>query len=187
MLLPEMPPAPPVCTTDPVCGESERGTSSYRQRELQPRLPTSAVIGSAYMGPFQLSAKVSSLLHRALCVDKDRGAEDIREWAKMKGRERRKGAPSRIPGVLKVSLADFASLDREVRQTSQTLLEQTVQWEAMLDCFSMLVRYVRTLGEFIVRGVPPWVICHGALAIRKIFLSPSPPSRTTTHASHSNH
>ena len=41
-----------------------------------------------------------------------------------------------------MSLADFAGLDQEVRQTSQTLLEQTAQWEAMLDCFSMLVRYV---------------------------------------------
>ena len=172
--------------TDLAGGGSERGTINYKLRELQPQLPTSAVIGSTYMGPFQLSAKVSSLLHRALCVDKTRGVDDIREWAKVKGRERRKGAPSRTTGILKVSLADFAGLDQEVRQTSQTLLEQTVQWEAMLDCFSMLVRYVRTLGEFIVRGVPPWVICHGALAIRKIFLSPSPPSRTTTHASHSN-
>ncbi len=88
--------------------------------EPQPRYPTSVIIGTADLGPFQLSAKISSLLHRALCIDKERG-----------------------PGPIKTPLtATFADLDHEVRRTSLTLLEQTVQWEAMLDCFSMLVRYV---------------------------------------------
>ena len=152
-LLPETPPAPPVSTTEPGGRDrsgSERGFSRYRPREPQPRLPTSVVIGSVFLGPFQLSAKVSSLLHRALCFDRDRdrdrGGEDVRERGKARGRERRKGASPRGPAAPKMSLADFAGLDQEVRQTSQTLLAQTTQWEAMLDCFSMLVRYVRILG-----------------------------------------
>ena len=138
-LLPETPLAPPTNTADPVRGGgSECGIDAYRATKPQPRHPASVVIGSVGLGPFQLSAKVSSLLHRALCVDKDRGRVEDRDRNKRHVPQR--GEPQTI--VPKISLEAFADLDDEVRRTSQTLLQQAVQWEAMLDCFSMLVRYV---------------------------------------------
>lgn len=124
---------------DLVCsGRNERGTDTYRSTKPQPRHPTSVIIGSVSLGPFQLSAKVSSLLHRALCVDKGRGRVGDKDRDKVRIPQR--GVPQN--SVPKMSLEAFADLDNEVRRTSQTLLQQTVQWEAMLDCFSMLVRYV---------------------------------------------
>lgn len=105
------------------------------QIETQPRHPVSVVVGTAKLGSFQLSAKISSLLHRALCIDR-----------------------TRDPRSVKMPLTTtFADLDHEVRRTSQTLLEQTIQWETMLDCFAMLVRFVeKTQRSPYVHSLPPY-------------------------------
>jgi hypothetical protein len=75
-------------------------------------------IGSVPLSSFQLSARISSLLHRALKIEK---ARDPR--------------PDRMPPT-----ATFKALDREIRQATYTLLEQTTRWETVLDCFAMCVR-----------------------------------------------
>ncbi|RYP19198.1 hypothetical protein DL765_003513 [Monosporascus sp. GIB2] len=91
--------------------------------EPQPRHPISVTVGSTAMTPFQLSAKTSSLLHRALRIDKERDPR-----------------PDKRPLI-----NTFADLDSEIRQTSKALLEQIPRWETVLDCFSVLVSALFTL------------------------------------------
>lgn len=110
-LLPETPPAP--------VSSHPGGAGGYKV-DVQPRHPTSVIVGTVKLGPFQLSAKIASLLHRALRIDKERDPR-----------------PVKMPRT-----TTFADLDHEVRRTSQTLLVETTQWEAMLESFAMLVRYV---------------------------------------------
>lgn len=82
------------------------------------RLSISSPINTQYMESFQLSAKVSALLHRAL-----RHEHYVRT------------RPGYLPPV-----NTFASLDAEIRNATQTLLEDDVtNWQVTLDCFAMTV------------------------------------------------
>lgn len=69
------------------------------------------------MDSFQLSAKVASLFHRAL-----------RHEHYVQAR------PGYLPPV-----NSFSDLDEEIRQTTLTLLQDDVNWQATLDCFAMSV------------------------------------------------
>ncbi|KAG4216842.1 hypothetical protein PC116_g34677, partial [Phytophthora cactorum] len=80
-------------------------------------LSTNIIIGTEKFGGFQLSAKTACLFHRALRIDKERDAR-----------------PGKMPLV-----STYADLDREIRESTLTLLGETLDWEAMLDCFAMLV------------------------------------------------
>ncbi|RYP66086.1 hypothetical protein DL771_007977 [Monosporascus sp. 5C6A] len=91
--------------------------------ESQPRHPISVAVGSTALTPFQLSAKTSSLLHRALQIDKERDPR-----------------PDKRPLI-----NTFADLDGEIRQTSKALLEKIPRWETVLDCFSVLISALFTL------------------------------------------
>lgn len=82
------------------------------------RLTTGVEIGTTRMGSFQLSAKVASLLHRALLLDKDRILR-----------------PGKTPLV-----GTYAELDVEIRKTTHALIGQSLDWEVTLDCFAMLSR-----------------------------------------------
>jgi hypothetical protein len=84
---------------------------------------TTVHVGSVELTSFQLSAKISSLLHRALRIDKSRD--------------------SRLEYM--PSTDTFKALDTEIRHTTYTLLEKTTRWETMLDCFSMCVSSLFTL------------------------------------------
>ncbi|KAK7755949.1 hypothetical protein SLS62_001891 [Diatrype stigma] len=121
-LLPETPPAP-LTFGSPIFGGGGYFNNENKVEAQSMRIPTSVVVGTARLGPFQLSAKIASLLHRALRIDKERDPR-----------------PVKMPRT-----ATFADLDDEVRRTSHTLLEQTIQWETMLDCFAMLVSALFTL------------------------------------------
>jgi hypothetical protein len=69
------------------------------------------------MEPFQLSAKVAVLLHQALQHE---------HYVRAK--------PGYIPQV-----NSFASLDKEIRDATFTLLGDEVNWQGALDCFAMCV------------------------------------------------
>lgn len=118
--LPEMPSYSP----SPPAEDSEKDYSLLPPTHR--RVSTATVVGTVELGPFQLSAKVATILHRSLRIDKERDPR------------RSKMPPTKT----------FADLDNEIRRTTQTLLETTVQWETVLDCFSMTVRYeLRTVFE----------------------------------------
>ncbi|KAI0017478.1 hypothetical protein F4780DRAFT_594549 [Xylariomycetidae sp. FL0641] len=85
------------------------------------RLPASVGV-KAGMGAFQKDATVSYMLHRALRWDY----------------ERNKLAP--LP-----PLAALRDLDSEIRASTNTLLQDVMEWEVELDCFSMLVSAIFTL------------------------------------------
>lgn len=70
----------------------------------------------ALMESFQISAKVASLLHRAL-----RHSNETR---------------MRLPGTLP-PVETFASLDEEIRSMTLTLLKDATDWRYALDCFAM--------------------------------------------------
>ncbi|KAI1100953.1 hypothetical protein F4804DRAFT_27241 [Jackrogersella minutella] len=110
-LLPETPPMTPDSgfPASPPASSSSAMTSR--------RLSTSVLVGTEKFGGFQLSAKTACLFHRAIRIDKERD-----------------GRPGKMPLV-----AQYADLDREIRETTLTLLNDTLDWESTLDCFAMLV------------------------------------------------
>ncbi|KAI5860124.1 hypothetical protein GGS23DRAFT_614288 [Durotheca rogersii] len=109
------PPAPPRSPATP--------TPTPTPTRRRPRLSVRARAGGADLAAFQLSAKASTLFHRALRIDKERG---------------------RRPGGAPLAAA-YAELDGEIRRATLALLERTLDWEAALDCFAMLVSALFTL------------------------------------------
>lgn len=97
-------------------------------------LSTNIPIGAEKFGGFQLSAKTACLFHRALRIDKERDAR-----------------PGKMPLV-----STYADLDREIRESTLTLLGETLDWEATLDCFAMLVRYAPYYHLYIPLYVQPY-------------------------------
>ncbi|KAI0849284.1 hypothetical protein F5Y00DRAFT_269598 [Daldinia vernicosa] len=130
-LLPETPPTtPPPSSTGGQSGTTGSGagagfpTSPPTSAAPPPRhLSTNIVIGTEKFGSFQLSAKTACLFHRALRIDKERDAR-----------------PGKMPLV-----STYAELDSEIRESTLTLLGETLDWEDMLDCFAMLVSALFTL------------------------------------------
>ncbi|KAI0016550.1 hypothetical protein F4780DRAFT_677277 [Xylariomycetidae sp. FL0641] len=108
-LLPDTPPITPAAGyTGSLPGPSFPAPNATQN------LRTSVDVGSHRLGSFQLSAKVSSLFHRALVLDKQRSS--------------RQGPQIRLS----------EELDSEVRQASAALVQQSLHWEHTLDCFAML-------------------------------------------------
>ncbi|KAI1465933.1 uncharacterized protein F4812DRAFT_89202 [Daldinia caldariorum] len=129
-LLPETPPTtpPPSSTGGGLNGTTTgAGAGAGAGFPLSPastrHLSTNIIIGTEKFGGFQLSAKTACLFHRALHIDKERD-----------------GRPGKMPLV-----STYADLDREIRDSTLTLLNDTLDWEAMLDCFAMLVSALFTL------------------------------------------
>jgi hypothetical protein len=103
------------------------------------RLSISSPINTQCMESFQLSAKVSALLHRAL-----RHEHYVRT------------RPGYLPPV-----NTFASLDAEIRKATQTLLEDDVtNWQVTLDCFAMTVSYVFRHFFFSLKFFFSFSFCH---------------------------
>lgn len=121
-LLPETPPLTPSSTTS---GRFESPMSPTPSLTRQPHhlLRAGVIVGKEPLGRFQLSAKSSSLFHRAIRIDKER---DTR--------------PGKMPLV-----ATYSDLDHEIREATLTLLRETLDWESTLDCFAMLVSALFTL------------------------------------------
>ncbi|KXJ90938.1 hypothetical protein Micbo1qcDRAFT_68198 [Microdochium bolleyi] len=115
-LLPEM----PILTSAPGWKVQTSGHTQFPANSIR-RQPVSVVLGNEDLGTFQLSAKCSSLLHRALRLDKER---------------------SSLPHM---STSTFSDLDQELRRATQTLIERSMHWELMLDCFSMCISALFTL------------------------------------------
>ncbi|KAI0137865.1 hypothetical protein F4776DRAFT_88702 [Hypoxylon sp. NC0597] len=92
-------------------------------RSIIRHLSASDLVGTAKFAGFQLSAKSASLFHQAIRVDKER--------------DRR---PGKMPLV-----AAYKDLDREIRDATLTLLHDSLDWEATLDCFAMLIAALFTL------------------------------------------
>ncbi|KAI1211556.1 uncharacterized protein F4807DRAFT_394021 [Annulohypoxylon truncatum] len=113
-LLPETPPMtpPPDGRNFPVSPPSSTTATTVTRH-----LSTSVLVSSEKFGGFQLSAKAATLFHRAIRIDKERDER-----------------PGKMPLV-----AAYADLDREIRETTLTLLNNTLDWEGVLDCFAMLV------------------------------------------------
>ncbi|KAK6865021.1 hypothetical protein PG995_001549 [Apiospora arundinis] len=88
------------------------------------RLPIGGAVNVALMESFQISAKVASLLHRAL-----RHSNETR---------------MRLPGTLP-PVETFASLDEEIRSMTLTLLKDATDWRYALDCFAMCCSALFTL------------------------------------------
>ncbi|KAI0885756.1 uncharacterized protein GGS22DRAFT_134144 [Annulohypoxylon maeteangense] len=119
-LLPETPPmtpppdgcnfplSPPTTTTTTTTSSSTLSSTRH--------LSTSVLVSREKFGGFQLSAKTATLFHRAIRIDKERAER-----------------PGKMPLV-----AAYADLDREIRETTLTLLNDTLDWEGALDCFAML-------------------------------------------------
>ncbi|KAI1389654.1 uncharacterized protein F4822DRAFT_207374 [Hypoxylon trugodes] len=118
-LLPETPPMTPPATQD------ENGFPMSPPISQSPirHLSTSVLRSSEKFGGFQLSAKTACLFHHAIRIDKERDSR-----------------PGKMPLV-----ATYADLDREIRETTLTLLRDTQDWESTLDCFAMLVSALFTL------------------------------------------
>ncbi|KAI1765138.1 hypothetical protein GGR53DRAFT_529943 [Hypoxylon sp. FL1150] len=118
-LLPETPPMTPILSSSAMLNHDglppspPPGAAMTAARHLS----ASAAVGTHKLGGFQLSAKSSCLFHRALRIDKERDAR-----------------PGKMPLV-----ATYADLDAEIRRTTLTLLGESLDWEATLDCFAMLV------------------------------------------------
>ncbi|KAI0108186.1 hypothetical protein F4814DRAFT_441736 [Daldinia grandis] len=119
-LLPETPPTtPPPSSTGGPNGTGSGVGAGFPMSPSPPRhLSTNILIGTEKFVGFQLSAKTACLFHRALRIDKQRDAR-----------------PGKMPLV-----STYADLDREIRESTLTLLGETLDWEPMLDCFAMLVR-----------------------------------------------
>ncbi|KAI0386847.1 hypothetical protein F5Y04DRAFT_242505 [Hypomontagnella monticulosa] len=114
-LLPETPPMTP-----PPTGQDGHGNANLFPISPPPstrHLSTSVVVGTEKFGGFQLSAKTATLFHRAIRIDKERDER-----------------PGKMPLV-----SSYADLDSEIRETTLTLLNETLDWESTLDCFAMLV------------------------------------------------
>ncbi|KAI1344858.1 hypothetical protein F5Y15DRAFT_410552 [Xylariaceae sp. FL0016] len=115
-LLPDTPPMTPNLSSmndlDPNLANTPPPSSSTQS------IMTGLPIGAAKLGSFQTSAKVSSILHRALLIDQERRMR-----------------PGEMPLV-----QTYKDLDNEVRRSTQEMLSQTpVDWELTLDCFAMLI------------------------------------------------
>lgn len=104
-------------------GAADRPPSPPPAPSLIRYLSTSDLVGTAKFVGFQLSAKSASLFHQAILVDKER--------------DRR---PGKMPLV-----ATYRDLDSEIRDATLTLLQQSLDWEATLDCFAMLIAALFTL------------------------------------------
>ncbi|KAK8083360.1 hypothetical protein PG996_002141 [Apiospora saccharicola] len=106
-------PEPGQCST----GRYQSGPSSSESLGGSNRkLPVSASVNVASMESFQISAKVASLLHRAL----------------RHNYETRMRMPGTLPPV-----ETFAPLDQEIRNVTATLLKDATDWRYALDCFAM--------------------------------------------------
>ncbi|KAI1485678.1 hypothetical protein F5X96DRAFT_658687 [Biscogniauxia mediterranea] len=106
-LLPDTPPMTPDSSTE---------NGSPPLPSVGRHLSTGIQVGTEKLGSFQLSAKVSSLFHRALILDQERALR-----------------PSKMPRI-----SSYEELDSEIRRATQALLEQSLDWDLMLDCFAML-------------------------------------------------
>ncbi|KAL7622807.1 hypothetical protein AAE478_006486 [Parahypoxylon ruwenzoriense] len=137
-LLPETPPMTPRPSSSFSSSSNPTGQQQQQQhpsfplspphpppaaRQRQRLITSSLVSADTEFAAFQLSAKTSSLFHRALRIDKERDAR-----------------PGKMPLV-----ASYAELDGEIRRTTLTLLAQILDWESTLDCFAMLVSALFTL------------------------------------------
>ncbi|KAI1662817.1 hypothetical protein F4813DRAFT_342039 [Daldinia decipiens] len=123
-LLPETPPTtPPPNSTGGQTGTRSGAGMPMSPPSLPRHLSTNILIGTEKFAGFQLSAKTACLFHRALRIDKERDAR-----------------PGKMPLV-----STYADLDREIRESTLTLLGETLDWEDMLDCFAMLVSALFTL------------------------------------------
>ncbi|KAI1140272.1 hypothetical protein F5Y05DRAFT_411332 [Hypoxylon sp. FL0543] len=121
-LLPETPPMTPASLAGP--DGSDRAPSPPPPAPSANRpVSTSVLVGTAKLASFQLSAKSASLFHQAIRVDKDRDSR-----------------PGKMPLV-----ATYAALDQEIRGATKTLLRDSTDWEAALDCFAMLIAALFTL------------------------------------------
>ncbi|KAI5926898.1 hypothetical protein F4810DRAFT_416187 [Camillea tinctor] len=106
-LLPDTPPMTPASSTD---------SGSPPLPPVSRHLSTGIQVGTEKLGSFQLSAKVSSLFHRALVLDQERDQR-----------------PGKVPRI-----SSYHELDSEIRRVTQALLQQSLDWDLMLDCFAML-------------------------------------------------
>ncbi|KAK7922996.1 hypothetical protein PG985_007067 [Apiospora marii] len=105
-------------------GRYHPGPSSERRGASNRKLPVSASVNVASMESFQISAKVASLLHRAL----------------RHNYETRMRMPGTLPPV-----ETFAPLDQEIRNVTATLLKDATDWRYALDCFAMCCSALFTL------------------------------------------
>lgn len=105
-------PEPGQCST----GRYQSRPPSEPRGASNRKLPVSASVNVASMEPFQISAKVASLLHRAL----------------RHNYETRMRMPGTLPPV-----ETFAPLDQEIRNVTATLLKDATDWRYALDCFAM--------------------------------------------------
>ncbi|KAI1848182.1 hypothetical protein JX265_011772 [Neoarthrinium moseri] len=86
--------------------------------ELPGPLPISALLDTQKMESFQMSAKVATLLHRALQHE-----------------HKLRASPGFLPPI-----DSFSSLDAEIREATMILLRNDVNnWQVTLDCFSMAI------------------------------------------------
>ncbi|KAK7952277.1 uncharacterized protein PG986_008005 [Apiospora aurea] len=121
--------SPEPITLLPEPGQNSTGRLQSRPR-YQPRgpsnrrLPVSMGVNVNLMESFQISAKVASLLHRAL-----RHNYETR---------------MRVPGTLP-PVETFAPLDQEIRNMTATLLKDATDWRYALDCFAMCCSALFTL------------------------------------------
>ncbi|KAK8032948.1 hypothetical protein PG991_002346 [Apiospora marii] len=109
---------------EPITLLPEPGPSSERRGASNRKLPVSASVNVASMESFQISAKVASLLHRAL----------------RHNYETRMRMPGTLPPV-----ETFAPLDQEIRNVTATLLKDATDWRYALDCFAMCCSALFTL------------------------------------------
>ncbi|KAI1332804.1 hypothetical protein F5Y16DRAFT_125932 [Xylariaceae sp. FL0255] len=118
-ILPETPPATPAASImdhdspgmplSPPA--SAMGTTSLRL------LATEIRTGKQLLASFQLSAKAASIFHSTLEIDKERRKQN-----------------GKLPLV-----STYYALDQEIRNSTQTLLNECQDWEMKLDCFAMLI------------------------------------------------
>ncbi|CAJ2502362.1 Uu.00g097560.m01.CDS01 [Anthostomella pinea] len=115
-LLPDTPPLTPLPST---LGSAPLDVSPLRLSAptINRHLGTGIQVGSKQLGSFQLSAKVSSLFHSALKLDKER---EMR--------------PGKVPLI-----STYAALDDEIRKATLSLIGDSLEWETTLDCFAMLI------------------------------------------------
>ncbi|OTA85774.1 hypothetical protein M434DRAFT_159221 [Hypoxylon sp. CO27-5] len=123
LVSPSGPPSPPPPPLPPPPPAPAPAPGPQQPPSIIRHLSTSDLVGTAKFAGFQLSAKSASLFHQAIRVDKER--------------DRR---PGKMPLV-----AAYKDLDREIRDATLTLLHDSLDWEATLDCFAMLIAALFTL------------------------------------------
>ncbi|KAF7526999.1 hypothetical protein G7054_g10600 [Neopestalotiopsis clavispora] len=118
---PEMNTLLPASLTPPTPTQSGRFDVKYlceQPTSPRQRLPISVEVDTQKLEQFQLSAKISCLLHRALRHE---------HYSRTR--------PGYLPPV-----TSFSTLDQEIRAATQTLLRDDVtNWQVTLDCFAMAV------------------------------------------------